>query len=142
MCIRDRKTVIIPSRLGAEKKAMETAAELAEEMGFSPDRIADLKTAVSEACINAMEHGNKLNKDTMVGITLTPGPSKLEVSVRDDGKGIHAVPVPSINNKIEGKDPSKRGWGLFLIRNLMDEVQFLTDQDGGNTVRMVIHLEK
>ena len=43
----------LPSRLGFEKVAMSTAASLAALMGFEPDRIEDLKTAISEACINA-----------------------------------------------------------------------------------------
>lgn len=48
-------------RLGVEKVAMSTAASVAGIMGFSADRVEDLKTAVAEACINAIEHGNKLD---------------------------------------------------------------------------------
>jgi serine/threonine-protein kinase RsbW len=139
---KNKITVVIPSRMGYEKKAMEKAAEVAREMGFSEDRINDLKTAVAEACINAMEHGNDLDDRTCIGITLTPGSSTLEVSISDDGSGVKDVPTPSIQEKMEGHDPSKRGWGVFLIKSLMDDVQFLSDQGGGNTVRMVIHLEQ
>lgn len=135
-------TVVIPSQLGYEKKAMEKAAKIAREMGFSEDRVNDLKTAVAEACINAIEHGNDLDDSTCIGVTLTTGASALEVSVSDEGSGIKTLPTPSIKDKIEGQDPSKRGWGVFLINSLMDEVQFLSDQGGGNTVRMVIHLEQ
>jgi serine/threonine-protein kinase RsbW len=134
-------TVVIPSQLGYEKKAMEKAAQVAREMGFTEDRINDLKTAVAEACINAIEHGNELDDRTCIGITLTPGSSTLEVSVSDEGNGVKEVTAPSMENKIEGKDTSKRGWGVFLIKSLMDDVQFLSDQGGGNTVKMVIHLE-
>ncbi|MGO4214149.1 ATP-binding protein, partial [Terriglobus sp. YAF25] len=56
--------VTLPSELGFEKVAMSTAASMAQLMGFSPDRIEDLKTAVAEACINAIEHGNQMN-DTL-----------------------------------------------------------------------------
>lgn len=139
---RDNKlTVVIPSQLGYEKKAMEKAAQVARDMGFSEDRVNDLKTAVAEACINAMEHGNDLDDSTCIGITLTPGSSTLEVSISDEGNGLKDVTAPSMEDKIEGKDPSKRGWGVFLINSLMDDVQFLSDQGGGNTVKMVIHLE-
>lgn len=51
----------LPTRLGVEKVAMSTAASVAGIMGFSADRVEDLKTAVAEACINAIEHGNKLD---------------------------------------------------------------------------------
>jgi serine/threonine-protein kinase RsbW len=138
----DKVTVVLPSIMGSEKVAMEKAAAVARDMGFSEDRIEDLKTAVSEACLNAMEHGNELDEKTFLGVTLTSGPSGLEVAVQDEGKGMGSIPVPSLENKIEGVDESKRGWGIFLIRGLMDEVQFMADDHGRNTVKMVIHLEK
>jgi len=49
----------IPSVLGFERVAMETPASLAKKIGFTEDRIEDLKTAVSEARLNANKHGNK-----------------------------------------------------------------------------------
>jgi serine/threonine-protein kinase RsbW len=131
----------IPGVLGFEKVAMESAASVAKKMGFSDDRIEDLKTAVAEACINAIEHGNKLDTGTKVGITLTVEDSKLSVSVEDKGKGIDTVKQPEIEEKIEGKDKT-RGWGLFLIKRLMDDVKFQTKPEGGNVVKMVIHLDK
>jgi serine/threonine-protein kinase RsbW len=131
----------IPGILGFEKVAMESAASVAKKMGFSDDRIEDLKTAVAEACINAIEHGNKLDTGTKVGITLTVEDSKLSVSVEDKGKGIDTVKQPEIEEKIEGKDKT-RGWGLFLIKRLMDDVKFQTKPEGGNVVKMVIHLDK
>ena len=54
--------VRLPSRMGYEKVAMSTASAVAKLMGFREDRIEDLKTAVAEACINAIEHGNRLNE--------------------------------------------------------------------------------
>jgi serine/threonine-protein kinase RsbW len=98
----------IASVPGAEKAAMERAAEVARGMGFSDDRIEDLKTAVAEACINAMEHGNKMDASTKVGVTFTVTGKNLQVDVRD----------------------------------LMDEVQFGSAPEGGNLVRMIIHLDR
>src|SRR5206468_12972985 len=79
--------VRLPSRLGFEKVAMSTAAGLAKLMGFSEDRIEDLKTAVAEACINAMEHGNQMNASIPVSVVLSMIPSELEVKVMDNGSG-------------------------------------------------------
>ena len=63
--------VKLPSRLGFEKVAMGTAASVARLMGFPEDRIEDLKTALAEACINAIEHGNHLNDNLCVGVILS-----------------------------------------------------------------------
>ena len=131
----------IPSAFGYEKVAMEEVAAVARRMGFSDDRVEDLKTAVAEACLNAIEHGNKLNTTFRVGIELLADVSKLQISVSDQGEGISAVPAPDIDAKIEGKE-SPRGWGIFLIRNLVDEVQFEAKAGGGHEIRMLIHLEK
>jgi len=131
----------IPSVMGYEKIAMECAASMAKKMGFTEDRIEDLKTAVAEACLNAIEHGNKMDTSTKVGITLTVEESRLQVSVKDEGKGINQVPTPSIESKIEGED-KPRGWGIFLIKNLVNEVTFEQDPEGGNVTKMVIYLEK
>ena len=132
----------IPSILGYEKVVMEACASLAKKMGFSEARIEDLKTAVSEACLNAIEHGNKLDASTQVAIYLSVEGSKLEVAVHDQGEGTsQSAAKPNIEDKLEGKD-SPRGWGNFLIQALMDEVEVESTPMGGNVVRMVIHVER
>ena len=138
----------IPSNPGSEKEAMDSAARVAREMGFSEDRVQDLMTAVSEACINAMEHGNRMNSKAMVGVRLKAEDTRLEVSVQDEGarEGFEAAMEttgkPDMAMKIEGTDDSTRGWGIFLINQLMDEVEFLSEEKSGNVVKMVIHLDK
>ncbi len=131
----------IPSVMGFEKIAMECAASVAKKMGFTENRIEDLKTAVAEACLNAIEHGNRMDTSTKVGITLTVEGSRLQVSVKDQGKGLDKVVLPHIENKIEGKD-QPRGWGIFLIKSLMNEVTFEPSPDGGNVTKMIIYLDK
>ena len=134
----------IPNKFGAEKLAMELVAAEARKIGFSENRVEDLKTAVSEACINAIEHGNKMNTNMRVGVTLSLGSSKskLKVAVEDEGPGIkNKIDEPSIEKKIEGKEPP-RGWGIFLIKKLMDDVKFVPKPDGGNVTTMVICLNK
>ena len=131
----------IPSVMGYEKIAMECAASMAKKMGFTEDRIEDLKTAVAEACLNAIEHGNKMDTGTRVGITLTAEESRLQVTVKDEGKGVGKISSPSIESKMEGKDKT-RGWGIFLIKSLMNEVKFESSPEGGNVVKMIIYLEK
>jgi len=131
----------LPSALGVEKVAMDFAAAVAKTMNFPADRVDDLKTAVAEACINAIEHGNKMDASTKIGISLTVDEGRLQVAVHDEGGGIGQIPTPNIESQIEGNADNTRGWGIFLMKSLMDEVTFESTPEG-NVVKLIIHLEK
>ena len=133
----------VPSRMGYEKVAMGTAASVAKLMGFPDDRIEDLKTTIAEACINAIEHGNHLNENLCVGVTLSAHDDTLEVKVLDDGNGISKLPSkPDIDRKVHGEE-DPRGMGMFLIQALVDEAEWVKDSKGrGSYVRLVIRLDK
>ena len=134
--------VHIPSILGYEKVAMDSAAAVAGIMGFHKSRIEDLRTAVSEACTNAMEHGNRLKKNTMVLVTLKMNKKSLEVNVKDQGSGVkEKVLEPNLESQLQDEDEA-RGWGVFLIKNLVDELEFKKVPEGGNVTRMVIHVNR
>ena len=129
----------LPSRLGFEKVAMNTAASVAQIMGFSDDRVDDLKTAVAEACINAIEHGNRMNELLGVVVTLSMDDESLEVKIQDHGTGVHEdAHVPDIDRKMLGEE-TPRGMGMFLIQALVDEVEYVSE-NAGSYARLVIHL--
>ncbi|WP_254063886.1 ATP-binding protein [Granulicella sp. S190] len=132
----------LPSRLGFEKIAMSTAASVAKLMGFAPDRVEDLKTAVAEACINAMEHGNKLDESLIVGVILLMNETSLEVKVLDTGTGPPSgVHTPDMDKKMHGEEAS-RGMGMFLIQSLVDEAEWVSSPPTGSYARLVIRLNK
>ena len=134
--------VTLPSRLGYEKVAMNAAASVAKLMGFDEARVEDLKTAVAEACINAMEHGNKFDEALSVGVTLFMRNDSLEVRVVDNGSGAPTTKtVPDIDKKMQG-DESPRGMGMFLIEALVDEAEWVNSPLTGSYSRMVIHLDR
>ena len=135
--------VRLPSRMGFEKVAMSTASAVAKLMGFPEDRVEDLKTAVAEACINAIEHGNRLNEKLSVGVVLSAGADALEIKVMDDGKGMKTQPAkPDIDKKMHGEE-DPRGMGMFLIQALVDEAEWVVGTNGkGSYVRLVIRLDK
>jgi serine/threonine-protein kinase RsbW len=134
--------VRLPSELGFEKIAMSTAAGMAALMGFSEDRIEDLKTAVAEACINAIEHGNQFDDTLDVGVVMSSNDDELEIKVIDDGAGMRSAPAaPNIDRKIAGEEEA-RGMGMFLIQALVDEAEWHKGPPGKSFVRLVIRLDK
>lgn len=130
----------LPSRLGYEKIAMNTAASAARLMGFTDERIEDLKTAIAEACINAMEHGNKFDESLRVGVILSMSEDSLEVKVLDTGAGAQRrTAAPDIDRKMHEEEEA-RGMGMFLIQSLVDEAEWVSSPRTGSYARMVIHL--
>jgi serine/threonine-protein kinase RsbW len=140
----DDKTVEVslPSRFGYERVAMECSASFAKIAGLVKERIEDLKTAVSEACLNAMEHGNKGRPEARVIITMKVLDDTLSVSVVDEGDGILEMPEdPDIEKKIAELETPRR-LGIYLIRRLMDQVEFNNKTEAGHEVKMIIRLDK
>ena len=135
--------VNLPNKLGYERIAMACSASLAKIVGFLPERIEDLKTAISEAICNAVEHGNKNHPEKRVLVTMNYKDSVFTVSVVDQGEGMNEpqeIPKkPDIERKIE-KLESHRGMGLFLIEQLVDQVEYNKITDEGHMVRMVLRL--
>ena len=132
--------VSLANKLGYERVAMACSASFAQMMGLPPERIEDLKTMVSEAAINAMQHGNKGRPDARVTVSMNCQDNILNVAVMDEGDGIKEFPPkPDIEKIIEDLE-SPVGFGLFLINQLADQVEFNEVTDGGHVVKMAIKM--
>ena len=132
----------IPSQLGYERVAREAVAAVARRLGFSSERVDELKTAVDEACTNAIRHGSNADARMKVIVLLTADETKLDILVKDAGAGeapAGEVVAPDIQAQVEGRNPPG-GLGLWLIRQMVDEAYFVDDaESGGNQFRMVIY---
>jgi serine/threonine-protein kinase RsbW len=129
----------LPSELGYEVIARDAVAAFARRLGISADRIEDLKTALSEACINAIEHGNSLEPGLRVQIYCRVEESQLVIEVVDHGVSAFTPkgePL-TIVDKIAGVG-SFRGMGLMLISQLCDEAGFVP-RGSGNCFRFAFH---
>ena len=134
--------IIIDSKMGFERIARACVATYGKMLGFSDERIEDLKTVVAEAAINAMQHGNKDRPDAKVAISMNFKDDALHISVADAGGGFEKLPsIPDIDRILERLDPPT-GFGTFLIRQLADEVEFNEMTDGGHRVNMVLRLQR
>jgi anti-sigma regulatory factor (Ser/Thr protein kinase) len=134
-------SVILSNEIGYERIAMACSASFAQLFGCSPERIEDLKTVVSEASINAMEHGNKGRTGARVIVYLNCQDGVINVSVIDQGDGIKELPPnPNIERIIEELDPPT-GYGVFLINQLADKVEYNQMTDEGHAVRMAINMK-
>lgn len=132
----------IPSELGYEKIAREAVATVARRLSFKEDKIEDIKTAVSEACTNAIRYGSGADARMKVIVVLTADEDKLDILIKDPGAGglpPEDVDIPDINGMVAG-ERRLGGMGLYIIRELVDEAGFIeTDEEEGNQFHMVIY---
>jgi serine/threonine-protein kinase RsbW len=132
--------VILSNQIGYERVAMACSASFAKMYGCPPERIEDLKTVVAEAALNAMQHGNKGRSDARVVVCMNYEDNAINVSVLDQGDGITRIPpTPDIERIINELDPPI-GFGLFLIDQLADKVEFNQITDEGHAVRVAINI--
>ena len=124
------KLPILPNM---ELIATQTAEVISRHMNLTEDQAGEISIALIEATINAFEHSKAENN---VFVKFLIEDDYLVIKVIDQGIGFDKtkVEIPKIENKI-GKDERKRGWGLQLIQELMDSVEFESN-DEGTTVTM------
>ena len=132
--------VRLANKLGYERVAMACSASFARMMGLPPERIEDLKTMVAEAAINAMQHGNKGRPDARVTVSMNCQDNIINVAVMDEGEGIKEFPPTPDIEKIIAELESPVGFGLFLISQLADKVEFNEVTDRGHVVKMAIKM--
>jgi serine phosphatase RsbU (regulator of sigma subunit)/anti-sigma regulatory factor (Ser/Thr protein kinase) len=129
-----------PSEPGNERLAMAQVAEAIAGLQLEPARLERLKTAVAEATMNAMEHGNKYQADLPVRFEVRADDSRISVLIKDQGSGenIPAASEPDLEAKLAGLQ-TPRGWGLFLIEKMVDKVNVMADGHT-HTVELVMNL--
>ena len=133
--------IAVPSAPDVERAAAEQVlASLAGEPLTTRQRDR-LRTAVAETVMNAAEHGNHHRPDLMVDLTVVRLPDGVQVRVADAG---HDGPIPEpatpdLDAKLAGLQ-SPRGWGLFLIRQMVDRMEVETTP-AGNTVALTVSFE-
>ena len=125
----------IPSDLRLIDTAVTYLVERCRHFQFEGSRLTlNFRVGVAEALANAMIYGNRRDPDKRVCVEVDLSPGRVSVLVKDEGAGFDpaSVPDPTLPENIE----SPGGRGIFLLRELMDEVDF---NECGNCVRLVLH---
>ena len=122
------KLPVIPD---IELSATKTAEVISRHMNLSEEKTGEISMAIIESCINAFEH----SKTKEIFIHFIVETDKLTIKVKDRGIGFDKskVEIPNIENKLNAE--RKRGWGLQLVSELMDTVEYDSDETG-TTVTM------
>jgi anti-sigma regulatory factor (Ser/Thr protein kinase) len=119
----------VPGEEGNERLAMDRVVAAIADQGLAPARLERLKTAVSEAVMNAIEYGSQGRPEVPVDIVVETTDEAIVVRIIDRALS-GAVPseseTPDIERKLAGEQKA-RGWGLFLIKNMVDSMDVTGD---------------
>jgi serine phosphatase RsbU (regulator of sigma subunit)/anti-sigma regulatory factor (Ser/Thr protein kinase) len=131
----------VPSAPGNERVARDRVAAALGTHAIPAERLERLKTAVAEATMNAIEHGNQSRPELPVEVRLYASDTAVRVLITDQGgdRAIPEVDVPDIEAKLTGLQPP-RGWGLFLIRSMVDSVKQSIEGER-HTIELVLRTE-
>ena len=132
MNLRQQAVTIVEEEL---EQLLTEVMQTAGRHGFSEARALDIRTAIEEACRNALEHSSV---NVRPSIRFAWGLAKVTVSVKSEGTPFE-IPTtkPDLQRKLSGEE-RPRGWGLYLIRSLADEVSVETHRHK-NELRMTFN---
>jgi len=133
----DEFLMVVPMGEDNELIAANTAEQIAKRLTFRPEAINQIKTAIVEACINASEHS--FSPDRKIYQRFRVESDRLVITI--SSRGIVPANLNGTKSGSETKQAAeeRRGWGLKLIRTLMDEVEF-ERVDDGTSLRMTKYL--
>ena len=132
--VKREVTLNIPIHPNMELVAAHTASIIAEIMDFEVNHIDEIQLAIIETCINAFEHSNSRKNKITVTYVLTD--NELELKITDHGTGFATDKTNMLTGEARARAMQKRGWGLEIIREMMDEVD-IESSDEGTTITML-----
>jgi len=127
----------IPSQLDLIPDFIHNFMEKIKVLSLGHDEIFDIKLSLEEALVNAIKHGNKMNLNQVVEFQADITDSQLVIKVTNAGPGFDFTSIPNPTEKDRLEKTSGRG--IFLIKKLMDKVEF---SDCGRTIKMVKFFRK
>jgi serine/threonine-protein kinase RsbW len=133
------RTAIFPARYKNLDDMCQFAAQAAKDAGMDDTEVCAVELAVDEACSNIIEHAYGLDKGGEIECTCTAANDCLTVILRDHGKpfNLSSVTEPDLSSGLEKRPLG--GLGVYLMRQLMDEVRFEALGEAGNLLTMVKH---
>jgi serine phosphatase RsbU (regulator of sigma subunit)/anti-sigma regulatory factor (Ser/Thr protein kinase) len=131
----------VASEAGNERAAVARVERTVADLGIAPARLERLKTAVAEATMNAIEHGNAFRADQPVSVRVLHTGASVSVQVTDHGgaAALSEPERPDLEAKLAGEQ-RPRGWGMFLIEKLVDDTRVTADA-GTRTLELLLRIE-
>ena len=128
----------IPSRTENLSIIREFIINIAKKFGFNDNSISEIELAVDEACANVIKHAYQFNENKKIDITVETNGQKLTIIISDRGKGFDPKTIEPAEERLHKH--ARSGFGIALIKKVMDEVSFDIHPGSHNEVKMVKYI--
>lgn len=125
------KKIRIKSKMSNVSVVENAIDEITKNAGINKDNYGKILVSVMEAVNNAIIHGNRSDEKKYVNVNIVLKNNVLEITIEDEGKGFNPENVPDPTNPENVERTNGRG--VFLMKNLADEIQF---NRKGNKVKL------
>lgn len=136
------RTIHIESRTERLIAVRDFVSEAAREFGFTDDDVNKIALAVDEACTNVIKHAYRFAPDRDIAVTVRPHNAAFEVAIRDTGTGFDPTDVHAPDMQDYFAHFRKGGLGVYLMKRLMDKVEYDIDPGKQNEVRLIKYLAR
>lgn len=114
--------------------------EAARKSGFSDEVVHKISLSVDEACTNVIKHAYKYSSEREITINIKFSNDKFTITITDSGDKFDPTLVPEPNLKEYHRQKKVGGLGMYLMKQLMDEVKYNTLSGNKNQVILVKYL--
>ena len=108
--------------------------------GLTQEAIGNMVLAVDEACTNVIKHAYKYSPDGEIAVKVKVKKSKFTIEITDKGAHFNPSAIPEPDLAEYHKQKKIGGLGMFLMRKLMDEVEYTSISGNRNQVTLVKYL--
>jgi serine/threonine-protein kinase RsbW len=133
-------TKTIESRTDNLLEVREFVLRAAREFGFSEEEASKVVLAVDEACTNVIKHAYQFAPDREIEIVIQPVKDRMQITVIDDGKSFNPSSAKLPDLKQHLSHYRRGGLGIYLMRTLMDKVEYKYAPGKKNEVRLTKYL--
>ncbi|MGD9488969.1 MAG: ATP-binding protein [Calditrichaceae bacterium] len=131
-----------PSKTDNLEIIREFVNRLALKTGFNPSTADQIALAVDEACTNVIKHAHKFDSRRMIDIIVYLDNEKIEIIISDTGKGFDPSKLPEPDLRQYIHEAKMGGLGIYLMKTIMDEVNYTFNPGTKNQVAMIKYLNK
>lgn len=137
-----KKTLTIESRTERLIDVREFISVAARELGFGDEDVSKIALAIDEACTNVIKHAYEFDPTRKIDVTVRSGNGAMEILIADSGKDFDPTVISSPDMEEYLSQYQRGGLGVYLMRSLMDKVEYNIVPGKRNEVRLVKYLPR